>query len=98
MHESPRKTTPAARWLRFAALAALLALGLHAGAVLGHHHDAGGDQDCVFCHAAHVPTLGPDSHAPPRALPAVGGVASEPAALANWSSRELPFLRGPPAV
>lgn len=98
MHESLRKAPPAARWLRIAALAAVLALGLHGAGTFGHDHDPGGDQDCAFCHATHVQALAPESPAPPHALPAIERPASEPAAVAASSFRRLPPLRGPPAA
>lgn len=98
MHESPPQTPPATRWLRIAALAALLALGFHGVAALGHQHDAGGDQDCTFCHSANVQVLAPESPAPPHALPSGERSSTEPVLAAGRSFHALPPLRGPPAA
>ncbi len=85
------------RPMRILGFCALLALGLHGFAALGHHHDSGVEQDCVVCHFQPVKALAADAHhseAPPEVVDQIADKAPTVAILASLA---LHSPRGPPA-
>lgn len=86
-----------AKWLRIAALCALVALGFHGAAALAHQHDSGAERDCAQCHFGHVHGIAPESPDHRPLLPAAACAAAQPARAADQAARSLPPSRGPPA-